>query len=61
MKQLAHNACGTIALFHVILNSVDEYPDVVVEGSELVKFRNEAAGKTPKEIGEAFKSCKSVK
>lgn len=29
MKQYAQNACGTIALFHVILNALREYPDIV--------------------------------
>lgn len=24
MKQFAHNACGTIAMFHVILNNKDK-------------------------------------
>jgi hypothetical protein len=39
MKQYAHNACGTIALFHVILNAVDEHPDIVKAGSKLAEFK----------------------
>jgi hypothetical protein len=29
MKQYAKNACGTIALFHVIFNSLEKYPDLI--------------------------------
>ena len=61
MKQLAHNACGTIALFHVLLNASSEYPDLISAGSELAKFQTESKGKNPKEIGDLFKKCKSVK
>lgn len=39
MKQLANNACGSIALFHVILNSQDEFPDIVQPGSYLADFK----------------------
>jgi hypothetical protein len=39
MKQYAHNACGTIALFHVILNAVDDYPDIIKAGSKLAEFK----------------------
>ena len=34
MKQYAENACGTIALFHVILNSFQDYPDVLISPSK---------------------------
>lgn len=38
MKQYAKNACGTIALFHAILNASDKYPDVIKEGSYFKDF-----------------------
>lgn len=60
MKQLAHNACGTIALFHVLLNSVDTFPDVIKPGSYLAEFKTKQ-NKTPTEIGEEFKKSKEVK
>lgn len=47
MKQYAKNACGTIALFHVILNAIYDFPDLVKEDSYLSKFREETFGKTP--------------
>ncbi len=47
MKQFAKNACGTIALFHIIMNAFYDYPDLVVENSYLSKFREESFGKKP--------------
>lgn len=38
MKQYAKNACGTIALFHVIMNNLYDHPDLVREGSYFTKF-----------------------
>jgi hypothetical protein len=35
MKQYAMNACGTIALFHIIANALKTYPDIVDSGSYL--------------------------
>jgi len=29
MKQYAHNACGTIGLFHIICNALENYPFIV--------------------------------
>ena len=40
MKQYAQNACGTIALFHVIINAMKNMPNIVVGDSYLEKFRN---------------------
>lgn len=60
MKQYAKNACGTIALFHVILNAIYDYPDLVKEGSYFSKFREDSFGKTPAEIGEQFKKSKDL-
>lgn len=39
MRQYAKNACGTIALFHVIMNKMYEYHNLVKENSYLNKFR----------------------
>lgn len=60
MKQYAKNACGTIALFHIVMNKMYEYPNLVKENSYLNKFREESLGKTPEEIGEGFKSNKDI-
>jgi hypothetical protein len=30
MKQCAQNACGTIGLFHIILNALKDNPNLVV-------------------------------
>jgi hypothetical protein len=56
MKQHAINACGTIALFHMILNALDKYPDIVVPGSFLQKFKDNADNKDSEGRGEIFKN-----
>jgi hypothetical protein len=38
MKQYAQNACGTIGLFHIILNALKYHPEIVEEDSYLAKF-----------------------
>lgn len=30
MKQTAQNACGTIGLFHIVLNALKDNPEIVV-------------------------------
>lgn len=40
MKQFAQNACGTIALFHMIVNAIDHTPDIVIPNSFLDKFKS---------------------
>ena len=51
MKQFAHNACGTIALFHIIINALSQYPDIVNPNSYILKFRDEAQEKDAKSRG----------
>lgn len=60
MKQYAKNACGTIALFHVVMNAIYDYPDLVRENTYFSKFREDSFGKSPAEIGEMFKSNKDI-
>lgn len=61
MKQFAHNACGTIALFHIIINALNQYPDIVNPNSYLLKFRDEAMEKDPKARGEIFEKSSDIK
>jgi len=56
MKQKAKNACGTIALFHIVLNAVEKYPDLVTPGSFLDNFRQSAANASPSERADLFKN-----
>lgn len=60
MKQYAKNACGTIALFHVIMNSIYEHADLVREGSYLSKFAEDNFGKSPAEVGESFRVNRDI-
>ena len=58
MKQYAQNACGTIALFHIILNMMSAYPDIITSDSYLAKFKTECSTKNAEEKGKIFQSNK---
>lgn len=60
MKQYAQNACGTIGLFHIILNAVKNHPNIVIPESYLDKFKNEGQAKSADERGKIFKESKSL-
>jgi ubiquitin carboxyl-terminal hydrolase L3 len=45
MKQYAQNACGTIGLFHIILNAAKARPEIVDQGSYLDNFRTQGLTK----------------
>jgi hypothetical protein len=51
MRQYARNACGTIALFHIVLNALDQHPDLITTGSYLDNFRLNAANLDPQARG----------
>lgn len=58
MKQKAINACGTIALFHIILNAREKYPNIVSAGSFLDKFSQSTLNKDAESRAEIFKNSK---
>lgn len=60
MKQYARNACGTIALFHMILNAKDTFPEIIVPGSFLDNFLSNSSNVNPHERGELFKNNKDI-
>ena len=60
MKQHAINACGTIALFHIILNALEKYPDIVLPNSFLQQFRANAEGKDSEHKADLFKNSKDI-
>jgi ubiquitin carboxyl-terminal hydrolase L3 len=51
MKQYARNACGTIALFHIILNAAQHHPDLIVPGSYLDNFQLNGSSLNPSARG----------
>lgn len=61
MKQYAQNACGTIALFHVILNSVKNHPELVKEGSYLLEFLEKVKSIPPEDKGKTFEKADAIK
>ena len=60
MKQYAQNACGTIALFHVLINKMKEYHDIIEPDSYLTKFSTSTTNKSPEERAEIFKQSKDL-
>ncbi|XP_053680835.1 ubiquitin carboxyl-terminal hydrolase [Anopheles nili] len=57
-RQYVHNACGTIALIHAVLNN----PDIEIEeGSVLKNYFNEVKDLSPKERGELLNKCTEFK
>jgi ubiquitin carboxyl-terminal hydrolase L3 len=60
MKQYARNACGTIALFHMILNAREARPEIVTAGSFLDNFYTNSNNVDSKQRGELFKNNQDI-
>lgn len=60
MKQHAINACGSIALFHIIMNAKEKYPAIVTPGSFLDKFSEQALGKDSEARADIFKNSSEI-
>jgi ubiquitin carboxyl-terminal hydrolase L3 len=60
MKQHAVNACGTIALFHIVLNAHEQHPAILQAGSFLEQFLQNAHGKDSAAKAEIFKNSKNI-
>lgn len=57
MRQYLHNACGTIALFHAILNNLQH---IDVKEGPLKSFYEKAKGLTPEERGKLLEQDKGI-
>jgi hypothetical protein len=60
MRQYARNACGTIALFHIVLNAVENHPTIVTQGSYLDSFRVRSLAGNAVERGQIFKNSHEI-
>lgn len=60
MKQTAKNACGSVALYHIMMNLPKEHENLIAKDSVLDKFRVHR-GKNPEELAELFKGDKSIR
>lgn len=60
MKQYAHNACGTIAMFHTILN-LNTHADLINSDSVLAKFREKTINMSPDERGKLFQTDSNIR
>lgn len=61
MEQHAMNACGTIGLFHAMLNILDRDTDLVQKGSFIDQFIKDTANMPPSERANYFKKNKKLK
>lgn len=61
MKQYARNACGTIAIFHILCNLIQKKPELFNEDSLLRNFYEKAKSQTSHDRGNEFLKAKSVK
>ncbi|XP_070501400.1 ubiquitin carboxyl-terminal hydrolase [Chironomus tepperi] len=57
MKQYLHNACGTVALFHSILNNLDR---ITLEDGPLKSFYEKAKDLSPEERGKLLETDEGI-
>lgn len=60
MKQKAINACGTIGLFHIVLNAKEKYPHIIKPESFLDKFHSRSTDKDCEARAEIFKNSEEI-
>ena len=56
IKQFAQNACGTIALLHILSNIDEDYQNLIKKDSILYNFLTEGKKMTPEERGRYFET-----
>ena len=61
MKQYAKNACGTVAIFHILCNLFKSRPELFEKDSNIGKFYESATTKNSHERGEIFLENKNIK
>ena len=60
MKQYAANACGTIAIFHITINKMQEYKDLTTSESYFQNFRKKVKEMDPETAGKMFEESKDL-
>jgi ubiquitin carboxyl-terminal hydrolase L3 len=61
MKQCAQNACGTIALFHIIINAMKYLPHLVRPDSYLSTFFDKVQDSSTEDKSKVFEEFNEVK
>ena len=61
MFQYAHNACGTVALYHLYSNLTSTHPELFEPTSLILKFKESAKSKNFEERGHIFADYKEAK
>jgi ubiquitin carboxyl-terminal hydrolase L3 len=58
MKQIAENACGTIAMLHCLTNLLHEFPFIFEEESFATRFWEGSLTMSPEQRAEYLNTCK---
>jgi hypothetical protein len=61
MKQYARNACGTIAIFHILCNLFEQQPQLFEKDSKIGSFVNSSKTMSSHEKGDLFQKNKDIK
>lgn len=61
MEQTAKNACGSVGLFHILMNLDSTYDKYIEKDSILFKTKEHFKGKSSKERADIFKNSMSIK
>lgn len=61
MKQYARNACGTVGLYHILLNKIELKNDLFEESSPVIDFYNESNQTNSHERGNLFLKNDKIK
>ena len=61
MKQFARNACGTVGLYHILLNKMELKGDLFAEKSQVIDFYESANKGNSDERGDLFLKNDSIK
>lgn len=61
MKQYARNACGTVGLYHILLNKMELKGDLFEENSQVIDFYESSNKSNSDEKGKLFLKNDSIK
>lgn len=61
MKQFALNSCGSVGIYHILLNLQNQYKELLPEDSIINKFKNENTNQTVENRSKAFNESEAIK
>ena len=60
MKQFAVNSCGTVAIYHILLNLQNQFKHLLAEASIVNKFKSESADLSSQKRGQVFQDSEDI-